>query len=278
MKRNIQTNMRSLIVVFIISFSFLIAACGPSKELIRSQAKTDSLGMVVEQLNNKVTQLNKQLNQQQIQLQDVQSANSAQIAQMKNQYAIAMQEASDCKQAKEAVARRMEEFNRALAEQGLTMKEIRRKAEQALAQFANAGVNISYKNGLVYISMQDELLFNPGTAKLGKKGQDALAVVAQVLNENPNLKIYVIGNTDSIKVTRGFTDNWSLSTERANSVVRVLRDQYQVTMDRVVSAGKGKYDPVADNSTAEGRAKNRRTDIILNPDLSRFWELVDKQQ
>jgi len=270
--------MRPSIVGFILSFSFLLVACGPSKELVRSQAKTDSLRMVVEQLNNKVTQLNKELNQQQTQLRDLESSNSAQIAQMKNQYVIAMQEASDCKLAKEAVARRMEEFNQALAAQGLTMKEIRRKAEQALVQFANAGVNVSYKNGLVYISMQDELLFNPGSAKLGKKGQDALAVVAQVLNENPNLKIYVIGNTDSIKVTRGFTDNWSLSTERANSVVRVLRDQYQVTMDRVVSAGKGKYDPVADNSTAEGRAKNRRTDIILNPDLSRFWELVDRQQ
>jgi chemotaxis protein MotB len=201
-----------------------------------------------------------------------------QIASMKVQYAIAMQEASDCKLAKEAVARRMEEFNQALAAQGLSMKEIRRKAEEALIQFANAGIAVSYKNGLVYISMEDELLFKPGSAKLGKNGQDALAVVARVLNDNPNLKIYVIGNTDSVKVTRGFTDNWSLSTERANSVVRVLRDQYQVTMERVVSAGKGKYDPIADNSTAEGRAKNRRTDIILNPDLSRFWELVDKQQ
>jgi chemotaxis protein MotB len=270
--------MRCLNVGFIVTCSFLLVACGPSKELLRSQAKTDSLGIVVEQLKSKIAQLNKELNDQQTQLKDLQNSNNTQIALMKNQYAIAMQEASDCKLAKEAVARRMEEFNQALAAQGLTMKEIRRKAEQALAQFADAGVAVSYKNGLVYISMQDELLFNPGSAKLGKKGQDALSVVARVLNENPNLKIYVIGNTDSIKVTRGFTDNWSLSTERANSVVRVLRDQYQVTMERVVSAGNGKYDPVADNSTVEGRAKNRRTDIILNPDLSRFWDLVDKQQ
>jgi chemotaxis protein MotB len=158
------------------------------------------------------------------------------------------------------------------------MKEIRRKAAEALVQFANAGVQVYYKNGLVYISMQDELLFNPGSAKLGKNGQEAMSVVAQVLNENPNLKIYVIGNTDSVNVTKGFIDNWSLSTERANSVVRVLRDQYQVSMERVVSAGKGKYDPIADNATAEGRAKNRRTDIILNPDLSKLWDLIDKQQ
>jgi chemotaxis protein MotB len=158
------------------------------------------------------------------------------------------------------------------------MKEIRRKAAEALIQFANAGIDVTYKNGLVYISIQDELLFKPGSAKLEKNGQEALAVVARVLNDNPNLKIFVIGNTDSIKVTKGFTDNLSLSTERANSVVRVLRDQYQLTMDRVTSAGKGKYDPVADNSTAAGRAKNRRTDIILNPDLSGLWNLIDKQQ
>jgi chemotaxis protein MotB len=277
-EKNILKSMRQAIIVIILLFSFLMMACGPSKELVRSQAKTDSLEMVVSHVNNEVAQLHTELNSQQQQIKDLQASNDVQVSKMKNQYAIAMQEASDCKLAREAVARRMEEFNQALAAQGLTMKEIRRKAERALAQFANAGVAVSHKNGLVYISMEDELLFNPGSAKLGKKGQDALAVVAQVLNENPNLKIYVIGNTDSVKVTRGFTDNWSLSTERANSVVRVLRDQYQVTMDRVVSAGKGKYDPIADNATAEGRAKNRRTDIILNPDLSRLWELVDKQQ
>ena len=253
-------------------------ACGPSKELIKSQAETDSLGLVVDQLNKQVSQLNNNVNNQKSLLNGLQVSSNAQITQLKNQNTVAMKEAADCKLAKEAVARRMEEFNQALAAQGLTMKEIRRKTTEALVQFANAGVDVSYKNGLVYISMPDQLLFNPGSAKLGKNGQEALAVVARVLNENPNLKIYVIGNTDSVKVTRGFIDNWSLSTERANSVVRVLRDQYGVTMDRVLSAGKGKYDPVADNTTAEGRLKNRRTDIILNPDLSRFWELVDKQQ
>ena len=269
--------MRYALTALIVLLSFFQVACGPSKELLRSQAKTDSLETLVTQLHSQVAQLNTDLNTQQQQVKNVQSSNDQQISVMKNQYAIAMQEAADCKLAKEAVARRMEEFNQALAAQGLTMKEIRRKAEEALIQFTNAGVAVSYKNGLVFISMADELLFKPGSAKLGKNGQDALAVVARVLNENPNLKIYVIGNTDSVKVTRGFTDNWSLSTERANSVVRTLRDQYQVTMDRVLSAGKGKYDPIADNATAEGRAKNRRTDIILNPDLSRFWELVERQ-
>jgi len=268
--------MQRLFFGLLLLLSMGIISCGPNKELIRAQSKADSLSNVIGQLNNQVTQLNGQINQLNVSLNGA----NTQIAQLKNQNTVAMQEASDCKRAKEAVARRMEELNQAMAANGITMKEIRRKAAQALVQFANAGVDVTYKNGLVYISMQDELLFNPGSAKLGKNGQEALAVVAQVLNDNPNLLIYVIGNTDSVNVTKakGFTDNWSLSTERANSVVRILRDQYQVSLDRVTSAGRGKFNPVADNSTAEGRAKNRRTDIILNPDLSRLWDLIDKQQ
>jgi len=270
--------MHKLVMGFLFLNSILMISCGPSKELISSQAKNDSLGRIVDQLNKKLSDKDQEIGSQKRQMENMQAASDAEILRLKNQNAVAMQQAADCKLAKEAVARKMEEFNQALAAQGLSMQEIRRKAAEALVQFANAGVEVSYKDGLVYISMQDELLFNAGSAKLGKNGQDALAVVARVLNDNPNLKIYVIGNTDSVKVTRGFIDNWSLSTERANSVVRVLRDKYMVTMERVVSAGKGKYDPIADNATAEGRSKNRRTDIILNPDLSRFWDMVNKQQ
>lgn len=271
-----QTYMRKLILGILIVNALFIISCGPSKELLSTRSRVDSLGNVVNQLNNQISQLNTQVNQ----LNSSVASGNAQITQLKNQNAVAMQEASDCKQAKEAVARRMEELNQAMEANGISMKEIRRKAAEALVQFADAGVDVSYKNGLVYISLQDALIFDPGSAKLGKNGQQALEVVAQVLNDNPNLLIYVVGNTDSIKVTkaRGFTDNWSLSTERANSVVRVLRDQYQVSLDRVTSAGRGKYNPIADNSTPEGRALNRRTDIILNPDLSRLWDLIDKQQ
>jgi chemotaxis protein MotB len=266
--------MRTLTNGFICILILFITSCGPSKDLLKCQAKSDSLSNEITQLNSRVSQLNGQVSG----LNSSMNASTAQIAQLQNQNSVAMQEASDCKRAKEAVAARMEELNQALVANGTSMKEIRRKAEEALIQFANAGVEVSYKNGLVYISMQDELLFKPGSAKLGKNGQEALGVVARVLNDNPNLKIYVIGNTDSIKVTKGFTDNWSLSTERANTVVRVLRDLYLVTMDRVTSAGRGKYAPVADNETVGGRARNRRTDIILNPDLSRLWDLIEKQQ
>ena len=239
--------------------SLFVISCGPGKELKSTQARADSLGNTVSQLNVQVVRLTGQIEQ----LNGSLLESNAEVSRLKNINAVAMQEVSDCKLAKEAVARRMEELNQAVTADGISMREVQRKTAVALAQFADAGVDVTYKNGLVYISIQDELLFSPGTAKLGKNSQQVLAVVAQVLNDNPNLKIYVICYTDSIKVTRGFPDNWSFSTERANSVVRVLRDQYQVTMDRMTSAG---------------RAGNRRTDIILNPDWSRLWDLINKQQ
>ncbi|HET6723252.1 MAG TPA: OmpA family protein, partial [Chitinophagaceae bacterium] len=90
------------------------------------------------------------------------------------------------------------------------------------------------------------------------------------------LKVIVVGNTDDVKM-KGAKDNWTLSTERANGVVRTLRDSYKVDPTRLTAAGKGKYNPIADNTTAEGRAKNRRTEIVLNPDWRRVWESIKKE-
>lgn len=123
--------------------------------------------------------------------------------------------------------------------------------------------------------MEDKLAFPIGSTKLSDNGRQIISVVADVLNDNPGVSVIIVGNTDTIKVSKGFADNWSLSTERANSVVRVLRDTYSINPARLTAAGRGKYNPIADNATIEGRAKNRRIEIIINPDLSRLWELSE---
>ena len=98
-----------------------------------------------------------------------------------------------------------------------------------------------------------------------------------MLNQYPKLEVIVVGNTDTTHV-KGVADNWSLSTERANNVVRILREKYTVDPGRLVAAGRGKFHPIADNSTKEGRAKNRRTEIVLNPDFVKIWERIKKGQ
>ena len=198
------------------------------------------------------------------------------VAQLKTDNAKFSSEAEACTKAREAYKARVAAFNETLTENGNSMEKIKAKIAASLSVFKDAGISTTYKNGLVYISMRDQLMFPSGSAKLDDPGRQALSVIADVISEYKHITVYVVGNTDSLKVVKGFTDNWSLSTERANTIVRVLRDYYGADPSRIVSAGRGKYDPIADNSTPEGRAQNRRTDIVLNPDLSRIWGMMLK--
>ncbi len=234
-------------------------SCGTGKKLKASMAQNDSLNTTISQMNSKLSGYENDINQ-------LNQKNTA-----------ANKSAEDCKKEKDEIARRADQLNKTLAAQRNSMQEIRRKAAEALNKFQNAGVEVTYKDGLVYISMQDKLLFNSGSAQLGKDGKEALSIVGQLLNSNPDVKVTVVGNTDSLAIKKAFKDNWSLSTERANSIVRILRDDYQVDPARLTASGRSKYAPVDDNGTPEGRAKNRRTDIILNPDLSSLWALVDSK-
>jgi len=153
------------------------------------------------------------------------------------------------------------------------VQELVEKIEAAEADFESKGFEVYSKDGIVHVDMKDNLLYKSGSAKLSDDGKKALGNLAEVLSGYPKLKVIVVGNTDTVKV-KGVADNWSLSTERANSVVRTLVKDYQMDPARLTAAGKGKFNPVADNSTKEGRAKNRRTEIVLNPDWERLWESV----
>jgi len=154
------------------------------------------------------------------------------------------------------------------------LKQIEEKLGNALSDLEGRGLTVYHKRGLVFVSMEDEILFKSGSYKMGTEGQKALSTIASVMNDYPDVKVIVVGNTDNVQSKKG-NDNWSLSTERANSVVRVLRDTYSIDPTRLTSGGKGRFNPVADNSTAEGRAKNRRIDIVFNPDLDKLWESIE---
>ena len=170
---------------------------------------------------------------------------------------------------------RLEASQAVLKEQYNIMQQVQTKIDDALADFKDKGVEVSFKKGLVYVSMDDQLLYKTGSSKLDEKGKKALDDLALVLNEYPNLKVIVLGNTDDVLFKKG-TDNWTLSTERANGVIRLLINSGKMEPMRLTAAGKGRFNPIADNSTAEGKAKNRRTDIILNPNLDTIWDSIER--
>jgi chemotaxis protein MotB len=200
-----------------------------------------------------------------------------QVSSLKNQNAALSVDAAKYQQLKSEAAMKEARLNAALAEQGTSMKEIEDKLTTGLVQLMDSGMVIEYKEGLLHISLPEKMLFPVGSASLSNASKDALSPLASILNEYPKVQIYVVGHTDAQKIHNArFEDNWTLSTERANSIVRVLRDKYSVDPTRLLSAGRGKYMPVASNDTKEGRTLNRRIEIILNPNLIKLYELMNQ--
>jgi chemotaxis protein MotB len=150
--------------------------------------------------------------------------------------------------------------------------------KKALLSFKSDEISVEMKNGKVYVSMSDKLLFKSGSADVEEKGLEALKKLAEVLNKNKDVAVMIEGHTDNVPIkTAQFKDNWDLSVARATNIVRMLDEVHKVDAKTLTAAGKGEYTPKASNETAEGRAKNRRTEIILSPKLDELYKLINKK-
>lgn len=172
--------------------------------------------------------------------------------------------------------RRLKEIESQMQQQDSIMQAIRKSIEEALFGFKDAGLSVEVKNGKVYVSLSNKLMFSSGSTQLDSRGKGALKELAKVLNQQIELSILVEGHTDNVPVTNlgALKDNWDLSVMRSTEVVRYLTEKEKVDAKRITAAGKGEYMPVTDNSTVEDKAKNRRTEIILTPKLSELYQLL----
>ena len=169
----------------------------------------------------------------------------------------------------------LNELKKVIARQDSITKRLNDILRDALLSFKSDELSVEVKNGKVYVSMSDKLLFQSGSAAVEEKGQAAIKVLADVLNKNSDIDILVEGHTDNLPIkTAQYKDNWDLSVARATSIVRILTTDYKITPTRLTASGKGEFLPRATNSTAEGRAKNRRTEIILSPKLDEIMKLI----
>ena len=162
-------------------------------------------------------------------------------------------------------------------EQNARVKTILDNVKNALMGFNSDELSVMEKDGKVYVAMSDKLLFESGSAKVDKRGEQALSKLAEVLNKQADIDVNIEGHTDDKPIkTVQFKDNWDLSVIRATSVVRILTEKYNVGSLQIYPSGRGEYLPVADNKTVEGRSKNRRTEIIISPKLDKLFELLKK--
>jgi chemotaxis protein MotB len=170
--------------------------------------------------------------------------------------------------------RRLEQLQGLIDQQRQNTQALRKKITDALVGFNSNELTVSTKNGKVYVSLQENLLFPSGSAVVNPKGKQALSKLADVLNVNPDINVDIEGHTDSIPIHGKYSDNWDLSVARSTAIVRILTETYKVDPTRVTASGRSRFEPVETNSTAEGRARNRRTEIILEPKLDQLMQLI----
>lgn len=172
---------------------------------------------------------------------------------------------------------RLKEMESIVSRQDSITKALNSIVKNALLGFKADELSVEMKNGKVYVSMTDKLLFKSGSAAVEEKGRQAIRKLAEVLNKNNEIDIAIEGHTDNIPIkTSLYKDNWDLSVARATSIVRMLNEEYGVSPIRLTASGKGEHFPVASNADQEGRAKNRRTEIILSPKLDELFDMLQR--
>lgn len=172
-------------------------------------------------------------------------------------------------------AKRLNNLQTLIQSQKDFVNKLKKTMADALVNFKPDELSVSIKDGKLYVSLQEKLLFKSGSAVVDPKGKEALKTLAQVLNSTADVSIMIEGHTDNVPMKGKYEDNWSLSTERATSIVRILTKDYKVEAMNISASGKGEFYPIADNATAEGKSKNRRTEIILTPNLSELFKLIN---
>jgi chemotaxis protein MotB len=174
---------------------------------------------------------------------------------------------------------KLAELEKILDAQKKIAQDLKNKVSEALLGFENNGLTVTQKDGKVYISLDEKLLFKSASWDIDANGRNALKKLAVVLEKNPGIQITIEGHTDNVPYNPGnsqLKDNWDLSVKRSTTVVRVLLEGSKIKPERLTAAGRSEYVPVDNRNTADARQKNRRTEIVLTPDLTELYQLINK--
>lgn len=174
-------------------------------------------------------------------------------------------------------SKRLDELERMIAAKDASMKKLRETLSKALNSFEGKGLTVQQKDGKVYVSMENKLLFNSGSWAVGAEGRRAVVEVGKVLAANPDISVLIEGHTDddAYQGSGPIADNWDLSTKRATAIVAILSENKGINRQNLTAAGRSEYAPVASNNNAENKAKNRRIEIILTPKLDEISKMLN---
>lgn len=182
------------------------------------------------------------------------------------------------KQELDSRSQRVEELESIIASKDANMRALKDAISKALTDFEGKGLTVEQRDGKVYVSMENKLLFESGSWAVGSQGKTAVRQLGNVLAQNPDIAILIEGHTDNVPYTGigQLSGNWDLSTKRATAIVNILRENAAINPENLTAAGRGEFAPIASNETSEGRAKNRRIEVILTPKLDEISKLLNE--
>jgi chemotaxis protein MotB len=249
--------------------SFSLTSCVSTKKFKASEARVSELQndnanvqTRLAECNTKVKDLNDQktslLNENSLVQNDLKALSSA------SKMTIADQ------------AKRLKRLQDMIQAQKDVMSRLKNSIADAMMSYKTDELNVYIKDGNVYVSLAEKLLFKSGSDVVDPKGKEALKSLALVINNTKDISVMIEGHTDNVPIkTKLFKDNWDLSTARATSIVRILTIDNGFDTNRITASGRGEFHPIKENETAEGRAGNRRTEVILSPDLKEIYKLLE---
>ena len=243
-------------------------------KLTQSKTAADKLATQNGYLQTQVDDLKKQI-------EDAKKNNSQVLNTLQDMSVLSNKQAESVKQTLQTIGEKdnfIQGLQSAMARKDSMNMALVMNLKGAIGDLNDKDVNIKVDKSAVYIDISDKMLFNSGKYTVTDKAKIVLGKVAKVLNAYPDIEFLVEGHTDSLSMhTECVEDNWDLSVKRATSVVRILQKQYGIQASRMTAAGRSHYVPLESNDTAEGRSKNRRTRIVILPQLDQFFKLLVKK-
>lgn len=236
------------------------------KKLAGLEAEHDQLNLMYKNLLNNSGKLNRDLTQQQQQLLSIQQ-NLEKTRRENDSLSTSLAERE----------KKVNELEQVLANKDKAVQDLKARISNALLNFKESDLTVKVKNGKVYVSLAEQLLFGSGSIEVDKKGVGALQQLAKALKDQKDITIMVEGHTDNVPISKKsayMQDNWDLSVMRATSITKILVNG-GVSPKQIVPAGKGEYTPLVANDTPQNKQKNRRTEIIITPDLDELFKILE---
>jgi chemotaxis protein MotB len=265
----------------------MVVSCTTTKKLKQSEAKYSKLDSAYTVLQNTSSQCEQDriANKARIkaledQLADAKANNNQILGQMKDLSVITGAQAESIKKSLDNIGVKDEyikELQKAMNRKDSMNMALVINLKGAIGNLNDDDINIKVDKDVVYVDISDKLLFKSGSYVVTDAAKEVLGKVAKVLTSQPDIEFMVEGHTDNVAFKHGdLEDNWDLSTKRATSVIRILQDTYHVPPSHMTAAGRGEYLPIASNDTKEGKAANRRTRIVILPQLDQIFKLLEK--